>query len=92
MTIHPCLADALGDLFGIPASELRPDADLEADLQLDSLAVVELQYVLEERTGVHMGTGEEAQLRTVGDLQAAVEAALRRSEPAIPVLELTENL
>lgn len=90
MAIHPRLADALGDLFGIPVSELHPDADLEADLQLDSLAIVELQYVLEEATGVHMGN-EEAQLRTLGDLQAAVEAALRRGEPAIPVLELTES-
>ncbi|MGH8884337.1 MAG: acyl carrier protein [Egibacteraceae bacterium] len=84
-TIHPRLVAALEDLFGIPAADLRPDADLEADLQLDSLAIVELQYALEEATGVHMGA-DEAQLHTLGDLRAAVEAALRRGEPAVLVV------
>ncbi|MGH8899389.1 MAG: acyl carrier protein [Egibacteraceae bacterium] len=84
-TIHPRLVAALEDLFAIPAADLRPDADLEADPQLDSLAIVELQYALEEATGVHMGA-DEAELHTLGDLRASVEAALRRGELDILVV------
>ncbi len=89
--MDPRLADLLEDLFGIPERDLRPGADLETDLQLDSLAVVELQVALEDVTGVRMGVDGDVDLRTLGDLQAAVERALARGEPAIPTLNLREG-
>jgi acyl carrier protein len=91
VTIDPRLADLLGELFGIPEEDLRPGADLETDLQLDSLAVVELQVALEDATGVRMGGEEDIDLRTLGDLQALVERGLVRAEPAIPTLNLREE-
>jgi acyl carrier protein len=89
--IHPQLVASLHDLFGIPASDLRPEAELEADLQLDSLAVVELQVVLEEVFEVRITAEDPSALRTLADLQRELEAALERGEPAMPALDLTEG-
>lgn len=91
MRIHPSLAEALRGIFSIGDEELRADADLEADLQLDSLAIVELQVALEDVTGVRMGASGGADLRTLSDLQTMVERALEKGESAIPMLKLTEG-
>ena len=74
--IDPKLAAVLADLFGIPASALRADAELEAELALDSLSVVELQLALEDAYGVPLRPQDGAEVRTVGDLQALVHVAL----------------
>ncbi|MGH8907503.1 MAG: acyl carrier protein [Egibacteraceae bacterium] len=91
MRIHPCLADVLTDVFGIPEEDLRPDADLETDLQLDSLAIVELQVALEDTTGIRMSVGDSVDLRTLGDLDLAVARSLEKREEAIPRLRLIEG-
>lgn len=91
MKIHPYLAEVLTDVFGIPEEDLRPEADLEADLQLDSLAIVELQVALEDTTGVRMSVDDDLELRTLGDLQTAVSRSLEKSEEAIPRLRLIEG-
>jgi acyl carrier protein len=91
VTIHPCLADVLSDVFGIPEEDLRPDADLETDLQLDSLAIVELQMALEDATGVCVNVDEDIDLRTLGDLEIVVSRALEKREEAIPMLRLIEG-
>jgi acyl carrier protein len=89
--IHPRLAAALEELFGIPAEDLRPEAELEGDLQLDSLAIVELQVVLEEAFEVRITAEDPAALQTLADLQRELDAALERAEPAMPTLRLTEE-
>lgn len=52
--------------FGIDAAEVAPEATFEA-LGLDSLDVVELTLVLEERTGVKLEDEELEDVRTVQD-------------------------
>ncbi len=88
--IDPRLAAALHDLFGIPAADLRPDAELERDLQLDSLSVVELQVAL-ERLGVRIEPDDPAQVRTVGDLQRVVDTAIAAGVPSLPPLTLSDE-
>jgi acyl carrier protein len=53
------VADAYTTLFtvltdlGVPAEEIRPDATF-VELDLDSLALIELSVVVEERTGIRV--------------------------------------
>jgi acyl carrier protein len=89
--LDPRIASALHDLFGIPQADLRPDAELDADLQLDSLSVVELQVALEESTGVRINPEDPSQVRTLADLQSVVEAAIATGQPAFPSLKLSED-
>jgi acyl carrier protein len=81
-TLDVRIATALHDLFGIPEADLRPDAELDADLCLDSLAVVELQVALEESTGVRINPPDPSAVRTLADLQSVVEAAIATGQPA----------
>ncbi len=89
--IHPILADALQDLFGIPAEDLRPEAQLESELQLDSLSIVELQVVLEEALEVRIIADDPSAIRTLADMQRLLDEAIERGVPAIPALDLRED-
>ncbi len=89
--IDPRLAGALHDLFGISAADLRPDAELERDLQLDSLSVVELQVALEDAVGVRVEPDDPAAVRTLGDLQRVLDAALAAGVPSLPRLTLSDD-
>lgn len=87
MTVSIELTQTLEGLFGIPADEATGEAELEADLALDSLAVVELQVALEDRLGVRLRTDAEHPVHTLGDVQRIVDDALQRGEPALSTLE-----
>jgi len=67
----PLFVDVLTEEFGIPADDVSADASFEA-LGLDSLDVVELTLVLEERTGVKLEDEELEHVRTVGDAMAKI--------------------
>jgi acyl carrier protein len=67
----------LVDEFGVPADEVAPDATFEA-LGLDSLDVVELTLVVEEKTGVKLEDEELEDVRTVQDAIDKVTAKQRR--------------
>jgi acyl carrier protein len=67
--------EVLSDDFGVPVDDISPDATFEA-LGLDSLDVVELTLVLEERTGVKLEDEELEDVRTVKDAIDKVAAKL----------------
>ena len=58
--------EVLTEEFGVPADDITPEATFEA-LGLDSLDVVELPLVLEEKTGVKLEDEELEDVRTVKD-------------------------
>ncbi len=58
--------EVLTEEFGVPAEDIAADATFEA-LGLDSLDVVELTLVLEEKTGVKLEDEELEDVRTVQD-------------------------
>jgi acyl carrier protein len=62
------------------AREARPDDDLIADLQLDSVGLLTLVVGLEDRFRVVLAEEDAAAVRTVRDLAALV--AQRRGEAA----------
>jgi acyl carrier protein len=64
--LYTTFQTVLVDEFGVPADDVAADATFEA-LGLDSLDVVELTLVLEERTGVKLEDEELEDVRTVQD-------------------------
>jgi len=58
--------EVLTEEFGVPEDEITAEATFEA-LGLDSLDVVELTLVLEERIGVKLEDEELEDVRTVQD-------------------------
>jgi len=70
------LTNLVARTLKISPDQLRPEADLVADLGADSLAVVELMMALEEKLGVRIDDDEAEGLRTFGDALALVRAKL----------------
>ena len=64
--------EVLTEEFGVPEDEIAAEATFEA-LGLDSLDVVELTLVLEEKTGVKLEDEELEDVRTVQDAIDKVE-------------------
>lgn len=61
--------ELLTEEFGVPEADITPEATFEA-LGLDSLDVVELTLVLEEKTGVKL---EDEELEDVKSIQDAMD-------------------
>ncbi|MCA1654957.1 MAG: acyl carrier protein [Pseudonocardiaceae bacterium] len=67
------LSDILTTYFGVEESEVRPDATF-AELDLDSLAIVEFALVAEKEFGVAIGEDEVSPQATVSDALALLAA------------------
>jgi len=61
------LADIINEISGRPAADVVPTASFTADLDLDSLTMVEVVVAAEERFGVRIPDDDVAQLVTVQD-------------------------
>ena len=64
----------LTGVFEIPAADIRPDANLKDDLDLDSIDAVDLMVKLQETTGQKVTPQQFETVRTVQDLVALVQA------------------
>ncbi|MCB9869792.1 MAG: acyl carrier protein [Planctomycetes bacterium] len=62
--------------FEVDPERLRPDAQLVADLDLDSLDGVDLVVALEKTFSCRIPEQEARGIRTLGDIYARVEAGL----------------
>ncbi len=58
----------LSEVCRVPEAELRPEARLIQDLDLDSVLTLELLMTLEEKLGTDVPEVEAAKLVTVGDV------------------------
>jgi acyl carrier protein len=71
MTQQEILA-ALGEIVqeatGIPAESVQTDKSFVDDLDVDSLSMVEIATMAEDRFGVPVPDAELAKLKTVGDV------------------------
>ena len=68
----------LVDTFGVAESDVTPQATFES-LGLDSLDVVELTLVLEEKTGVKL---EDEELEDVRTVQDAIDKVAEKKQAA----------
>ena len=70
------LAEVLEEVAGTPAEKVTREAAFDADLDIDSLTMVEVVVACEERFGVRIPDEALESLRTVGDaLDYLVKAA-----------------
>ncbi|MCC3766192.1 phosphopantetheine-binding protein [Streptomyces sp. UNOC14_S4] len=82
MISFPVLAHLLSEHFGIEKSELRPEATFE-ELEMDSLALVELAVIVEDKLGVRLPDNIDG-LGLSATLAEAVEFLERAARPVAP--------
>jgi acyl carrier protein len=68
------MRDIIVETLGCEAEQVTMEASLTDDLGADSLASVELVMALEEAAGVHIDDADVANLKTVGDIAAYMNA------------------
>ncbi len=74
--IESRLTKVLVEELGLDESQITMEADLEDDLEIDSLGVVELLMALEDAFGVKIPDEEAEDIRTVGETVDLLEAKL----------------
>jgi acyl carrier protein len=62
------IAALLATDFAVAEGDVRPEASLRDDLDLDSLDLTELLQLLEERVGVEIDVERLSDLHTLGDV------------------------
>ena len=68
------LGEIVNEIVGIPAEDVQPDKAFIADLDIDSLSMVEVIVAAEERFGVKIPDDEVKNLETVGDAVKFIHA------------------
>ena len=69
--------EVLAEEFEKEVSELTPDADIKATLELDSLSLVDMVARIETEFKVKLKGSELAQIKTFGELYDFVEQRLQ---------------
>ncbi len=69
------LAEALGAVAGVNATDVTPTARFADDLGIDSLTLVDLVVALEDRFGLVISDEEWGRFVTVGDAVAYLDRA-----------------
>lgn len=67
------LAQILSEVAGVDPADVTAGKSFADDLDLDSLAMVEVAFVIEERLGVRIPEEQAGQLITVGEMAAVLE-------------------
>ena len=66
----------LSNQFGIDTDQISENTDIVSDLGADSLDVVEMLMSVEDEFGIMIDDDSIAELKTVGDVVACIEARL----------------
>jgi len=69
------LAEIVEEVAGVPADDVQSDKQFVADLDVDSLSMVEIVVAAEEKFGVRIPDDEVKNLKTVGDAVSFIEKA-----------------
>ncbi len=69
------LADLVYDVADVPVEDVALEKSFVDDLDIDSLAMVEIIVGIEEKFGVTVPDDEAKNLKTVGDAVAYIEQA-----------------
>ncbi len=63
--------------FAPPGAELKLDTELSADLNIDSVAAMDLIMEIEDRFDIDVPINQVSDLRTLGDLVVLVQGQLK---------------
>ena len=80
--IRACLRSLLHQIGGIPMDRITESATVEGELQMSSLAFVELQVALEEEYGVQIDPIQIVELSSFGAIADYVHRLAVATEPA----------
>jgi acyl carrier protein len=69
------LATIVNEIAGVPIGDVRPEKSFIDDLDVDSLAMVEIATAAEDHFGVRIPDDDLKDLRTVGDAVNYIEKA-----------------
>lgn len=69
------LAQIVNEIAGVPVGDVTPEKSFIDDLDVDSLAMVEIATAAEDHFGVRIPDDDLKDLRTVGDAVAYIEKA-----------------
>ena len=69
------LAEIVEEVAGVDKDDVQLDKSFTADLDVDSLTMVEVVVAAEEKFGVSIPDDEVKNLKTVGDAVAFIERA-----------------
>jgi len=72
--IRSQLADLINDVAGVPVEDVQLDKSFIDDLDIDSLAMVEIVVGCEEKFGITIPDEDSKKLVTVGDAVSYVES------------------
>ena len=84
MTTLDAIREILHKNFDIAPDALQPEAKLD-DLEIDSLAVIEVMFVVEDKFHITVPSEPAAlqgQMKTVGDLVAYIDRLIAEQHPA----------
>jgi acyl carrier protein len=73
--IQADLAAIVEEIAGVPAADVQLDKEFIADLDVDSLSMVEIVVAAEEKFGVRIPDDQVKNLRTVGDAVDYIDTA-----------------
>lgn len=76
------IAQVLNEHCGTPAELVRPDAELQADLGLDSVGLLSLALELENLFEIYLGEDTENPPRTVDDVAQLLLTRLKEVRDA----------
>lgn len=68
----------LVELFDLDAADIRPEARLYEDLDIDSIDAVDLVVELKQFTGRRINPDDFKSVRTIDDVVSAVERLMQR--------------
>ena len=71
--IRAQLAELVNEVAGVPVEDVQLDKSFVDDLDVDSLAMVEIIVGCEDKFGVTIPDEESKNLKTVGDAVAYIE-------------------
>lgn len=71
--LYTWVVDLLAEMFELDKSELTPESNLYADLDIDSIDAVDLAVKLKQLTGKRMQPEVFKTIRTIGDVVAALD-------------------
>lgn len=76
MSVFDELAKIIAEIKDIPEDEIKMELSFEKDLEADSLDIVEMLMLLEERFDIQIPEEAAEKLKTVGDAVNFVENLL----------------
>jgi acyl carrier protein len=69
------LAQIVNEIAGVPVADVQPEKSFIDDLDVDSLAMVEIATAAEDHFGVRIPDDDLKDLKTVGDAVGYIEKA-----------------